>query len=76
MSVTKKALRTLQTRFPSLVDLKYRAQHLKRSIMKRPFERDFALVAKFHPDPEAEFLDIGANRGQTVQALRLFRTIR
>jgi FkbM family methyltransferase len=73
MSVTKKALRTLQTRFPSLVDLKYRAQYLKRSVTRRPFERDFELFAKFHPEPDADFLDVGANRGQTVQALRLFK---
>jgi FkbM family methyltransferase len=70
----KKALRTLQTRFPSLVDLKHHAQHVKRSVTRQPFERDFQVLAKFHPDTAADFLDIGANRGQTVQAIRLYKT--
>lgn len=67
----QRVVRTLQTHFPALVDFKYRAQHYTRDVRHRPFERDFDVLAHFRPDPEADFLDVGANRGQAVQAIRL-----
>lgn len=71
----QRVVRTLQTYFPAFVDLKYRAQHAKRGLLRQPFERDFEVLAHFHPEPTADFVDVGANRGQTVQAIRLFNTV-
>lgn len=66
----QRVLRTAQTYFPALVDAKYRAQHAGRALLRRPFERDFDVLAHFRPEATADFLDIGANRGQAVQAIR------
>lgn len=68
----QRVARTLQTFAPGMVDLKYRAQHLTRNLRGRPFEQDFSVLEHFWPDPSDDFLDIGANRGQSVQAIRMY----
>ncbi len=68
-----KFLRTAQTRAPRLVEFKYWIQFHYRKLLARPFESDFELLASFSPDPAEAFIDVGANRGQSIQAIRMFQ---
>ena len=66
---TKKALRTLQIHCPALLDVKFSVMRAARRFLQRPFERDFSALALFDPPPGALCLDVGANRGQSVDAI-------
>ena len=70
----KRAVRTWQTLFPGLVDLKFDAQRLLRNALRYPFERDFRalplLLGGLGRPPLV--VDVGANRGQSIDAVRLF----
>ena len=70
----KKLLRTAQTYFPASVNLKYSAQFLYRSRLRKPFDQDFAALEFFVPPKGTMFLDVGANRGQSIMSMRLFHT--
>ncbi len=69
----KKAVRTAQTYFPALRELKFEAERALRRAQRRPFDEDFYLLAAMYDDPEGVWLDIGANRGQSIDAIRLFQ---
>ncbi|NEO99264.1 MAG: FkbM family methyltransferase [Symploca sp. SIO2E9] len=69
----KKLLRTLQINFPYLLDKKFRLMRLFRNRLEIPFENDFHALSLF-PDLEgALFLDVGANRGQSTDAILMKR---
>ena len=68
----KKLLRTIQTSFPGLVDAKFALMRQYRNLFGIPFDRDFNAIALF-PDVEALFLDVGANRGQSTDAILMKR---
>lgn len=74
--VFKKIFRTTKVLAPSLTDAKYAAQRLGRRLAGRPHERDFHVLALLK-EPKSEqaflFLDIGANRGQTIDSVRMFK---
>jgi FkbM family methyltransferase len=65
----RKTLRTLQTCFPSLVNEKYRLQRFYRKRLGIAFEKDFDAVRGFPSPPGAQYLDVGANRGQSTDAI-------
>ena len=65
----KKALRTLQVEFPFLLEWKFRSMRALRRVLKRPFEADFAAIPLLSPPAGALFLDVGANRGQSTDAI-------
>ncbi|MBL8351855.1 MAG: FkbM family methyltransferase [Burkholderiaceae bacterium] len=65
----KKALRTLQVEFPFLLEWKFQTMRRLRSALNLPFERDFAAIPLLSPPPDALFLDVGANRGQSTDAI-------
>jgi FkbM family methyltransferase len=67
-----KLLRTLQANFPSLLDAKFAARSLAARVLKRPHDPDFRALSLF-PDIEgALYLDIGGNRGQSIEAILMF----
>jgi FkbM family methyltransferase len=67
-----KLLRTLQADFPFLLDAKFAARSLVSRALKRPHDADFRALALF-PDIEgALYLDVGANRGQSIEAILMF----
>src|SRR5262245_4230498 len=68
-----KFLRTAQTYVPPLVDAKAWAQRTYRRTMRIPSEASYKAVARFPLEPGAAFLDTGANRGQTIESIRLYR---
>lgn len=65
-------MRDFQSRFGFLLDGKAAAQRLYRNIRKHPFEKEFGLISEL-PANSGCYLDIGANRGQSIEAIRLFR---
>jgi FkbM family methyltransferase len=67
----KKLIRTLQVEFPFLLDLKFAVMRYWRAVLRRPFERDFAALPLLRPPQGAEFLDVGANRGQSIEAIHM-----
>jgi FkbM family methyltransferase len=67
-----KLVRTLQANFPFLLDAKFAARSLISRTLKRPQDADFRALSLF-PDIEgALYLDVGANRGQSIEAILMF----
>jgi FkbM family methyltransferase len=66
-------VRTVQTSFPWLADVKYELQRTARRITRRPFENDFLALRLLDLGPDPLLLDVGANRGQSIDAFCLVR---
>ncbi len=62
----------MQTRVPWLSDAKAVAQRSTRQLFRRPFEEDFRALPLLCLPPGATHLDVGANRGQSIDAIRLY----
>lgn len=71
MELVRKTIRTAQTYFPRCVDVKYRLQRLLRSVRRRPFEGDFEAIPLLKLGERPVCLDVGANRGQSIDAIRM-----
>jgi len=69
----KKLLRTVQTRFPGFLDTKFRVMRFYRNTLRIPFENDFNALSLFPEVSGALFLDVGANRGQSTDAILMKR---
>jgi len=73
MADLKKPLRTLQNHFPGLRGLKNDFYYYTRRYLGLSHEADFAVIAALRPKPEDLFLDVGANRGQSILSIRTYR---
>jgi FkbM family methyltransferase len=71
--VLKKAIRTAQNFFPGLGEFKNELYHWSRKGLGMVHDREFAAVAALPRSEDDLFLDVGANRGQSILALRRFR---
>ena len=69
----KKIIRTAQTFFPGWEDIKYTFQRTQRRLRRTPFEEDFNALQLFPESSDAVFVDVGANRGQSIDAILLKR---
>ena len=69
----KKLLRTLQVHFPHLLDKKFTLMRQFRNRLGIPFEKDFNALSLFPDVDGALFLDVGANRGQSTDAILMKR---
>src|SRR6478609_1331691 len=67
----KKFVRSLQTLFPFLHDLRFASQSLYRRIANKTHDPDFDAITLFNPPQNATFLDIGSNRGEAIQSMLL-----
>lgn len=65
-------MRTIQTYVPGIEDTKYTLQRKYFALRREPFDKTFELLAKFRPAQDTVFIDIGANRGQSIVSMRLF----
>lgn len=70
-----KAMRAAQSRFPALADRKYQVQRLVRRARGRPFELDFLALRHLPCDDRSLLIDVGANRGQSVDAMLLTTSV-
>lgn len=66
---TRKLLRTAQTHFPALAEVKPEIQRSIGTLLNRPFEEDFNAFRLFAP--AHLYLDVGANRGQSINAIQM-----
>jgi len=72
MSTIAPFIRDLQTRAPFALAAKASVQRLARKLLKKPFEPEFSLLSRIHVN-DRHVLDIGANRGQSIEAIRIFQ---
>lgn len=59
-------LRYLQTFFPFLQDLKFSWRFFRMKSLNKPHENDFHAVSSIIPESDEIFVDIGANRGESM----------
>jgi len=71
MTLSARFIRDLQSRFGYLLDAKYDVQRFVRNVRKTPFETEFEILKYLSPNGRS-FVDAGANRGQSIDALRLY----
>jgi len=65
-------LRDMQSRFGPLLETKAKLQRALRRARKRPFEQDFYVLSGLNFE-NGLCLDVGGNRGQSVDAIRLMQ---
>lgn len=65
----KKIVRSVMTNFPYLQDYRFTVERHYRSIMKVPVEKEFEILKKLKPGKVLNLVDIGANRGMTIQGM-------
>ena len=63
-------IRDMQSRFGALLEAKVTLQRTVRRAQKKPFEADFNILKKLNIT-EGLCLDVGGNRGQSIDAIRL-----
>lgn len=68
----EKTIRAIQSRFPYLMEMKFSAQKIVRKSLNLPFEKDFQIIASLNLNEKNQILDIGANRGQSIDAIRIY----
>ncbi len=62
-----KLLRTVQADLPWLLDAKFAVRSFISRSLRRPHDRDFRAVALFPDVDGALYLDVGGNRGQSIE---------
>ena len=62
-------LRTLEVNLPWLLELKFKLFRVIRNKLSIPFEQDFRGLSHLPVPDGALFLDVGANRGQSTDAI-------
>jgi len=64
-------IRDVQSRVPFALDLKTDLQRHLRRLRKRSFEYEYSILKHLEPNGKCA-VDIGANRGQSIEAIRLY----
>jgi FkbM family methyltransferase len=72
-SRTTKLLRTLQSEFPFLKEVKDRLYLKMRRTLSIPHENDFKALTLIPKSAEGCFIDVGANHGQSIESILLYR---
>lgn len=70
----KTMLRTTQSLFPWLKKPKDWAYHYGRKLFSIPHESDFRAIHLFPDKSDDLYLDVGANHGQSIASIRLFKS--
>lgn len=68
-ATVSKALRSVQVFFPGIQDLRFKIQRKVREATGATHEDDFELLSVFCEFDHAQFVDIGANRGDAIQSM-------
>jgi hypothetical protein len=69
----KKMARTVQSEFPFLKEVKDGFYYRSRRMLRRPHEDDFRALTFIPDDLPGCWLDIGANHGQSIESIRLYK---
>src|ERR1700726_4597488 len=73
LTVVKKTLRTLQSELPFVKEAKDSLYLSARRTLRIPHERDFEALKIIPAYWPGSFVDVGANQGQSIESIRLFR---
>lgn len=65
----KNILRSIQTFFPCLHDVRFRLKFFFMELRKTPHEYDFNAIKLFKPDTNQSYVDIGSNRGEAILSM-------
>jgi FkbM family methyltransferase len=65
----KRFLRSVQTFFPFLHDLRFNLKFIWIRGFKSPSEKDFNALKLFNPQTDQVFVDVGANRGEAILSM-------
>jgi FkbM family methyltransferase len=65
-------IRGWQTHFPALLDAKFTAKRWLDRVRQRPFDPDFMVLRHLTPQTGECLVDVGSNRGQSIDAIRLY----
>lgn len=71
--ILRKLLRTGQSALPWLLPAKQEFYYRFRRFTARPHEGDFQALALFDARAPGVYVDIGANHGQSIESIKLFR---
>jgi len=71
ISLPDPVMRDLQSRFGYLLNVKYGLQRSMCTLRKVPFEYEFEILKHLTPHDRCA-IDVGANQGQTIDAIRLY----
>jgi len=66
-----KFLRSIQTLYPFLHDLRFELKFMIHRLKNEPHEEDFAALKYFNPEPDEVFIDIGTNRGESLLSMNI-----
>lgn len=69
----KKHIRQLQFWFPVILQLREKFEVKARNLLNLPFDPDFQILQFFPEVPQSIYADIGANSGQSINAIRVYR---
>ena len=69
----RKAVRTLQSRLPMLKSAKDEFYRHSRRLLRVPHEADFRALELFPDSLGGCYVDVGANHGQSIESIRLFK---
>ncbi|MDC0230564.1 FkbM family methyltransferase [Aureispira] len=72
MMASKIILRSIQINFPRQQDFILRVKQSILNFFNKPHEEAFGAIKLFDQQTEKLFLDIGSNRGQSINSMRLF----
>jgi len=72
--MVRRYLRSLVVQAPQLQELRNVAQRAFLRAARKPFEPEFEVLRHFRPNDGECAVDIGANRGQSIDAIRLFQS--
>ncbi len=76
MPSIKDIIRNWQTYVPFLHDIRYDIQFAWRKIKGQAHEADFELLSQISIPPGMDILDVGANRGESLQSLLIVSRIK
>ena len=68
-----KMFRSVQVYFPFLQDYRFKVQRNLRKVLNKTHEPDFEIISRLPRRPNNLFLDIGANRGASIQSILMRR---
>ena len=75
-NIIKKIVRQIKVLHPSINEFKYDLQFFFRALFRKPHEDHLYFLKKIKlikPEKDYIFIDIGANRGQTIQSVKILR---
>jgi FkbM family methyltransferase len=72
-AIIRKRVHQLESYFPQIDEVREKFQISVRRAFSIPFKADFQALKHFPAEPGAVYFDVGANRGQTIRTIQMYR---